>query len=198
LNQPFIFYLLNLGDQAMSILNTHNSFVKQQSEFHRRMAKKYAFDPKRQLLHISTAEKFEVLASDINDADKKLDDPLFAPKPITLEQQLNLFPKELDDLPEDLKKELSSSDADIIERLTLTLMEEAGGIISLDRILVGLYRKTGEINKRVTMTSRMYRMAQKGYVYYVPGKKGVYSVRKMSPEEATALFAIPEEGPETP
>lgn len=181
----------------MSIVNKHFPFVKDQISFQERMVRKFSSDPKRQKLHQESAAKFKELMGDLEAADKKLDDPAFAPKPLALIQQLSLFPKEYEDLPDELKKELSISEADKTEHMILALMEEAGGIISLDRILVGLYTKTGDIHKRVTMTSRMYRMSQKGYAYPVPGKKGVYSIRQLTEDEVTKLFAsVPEESAE--
>ena len=65
-----------------------------------------------------------------------------------------------------------------------------GGIASLDQILVGLYRNSGELWKRNTLTSKLYRMAQKGVVFQVPEKKGVYSTRRISEEDARRLFGL--------
>ncbi|MCG8369207.1 MAG: hypothetical protein MJA32_01705, partial [Proteobacteria bacterium] len=43
----------------------------------------------------------------------------------------------------------------------------------------------GEVHKRQTVTSRMYRMAQRGLVSGVPGKKGVYTLAEQSEPEPT-------------
>jgi hypothetical protein len=84
--------------------------------------------------------------------------------------------------------ELSVSSADKTEYAILNLMEKAGGIMSLDQIIVGLYRTTQEIHKRQTTTSRLYRMAGKNLVFSVPNKKGVYSLEPISEEEAAKLL----------
>jgi hypothetical protein len=172
----------------MSILDKHLAFVNAQVAFQEKQAKKYESAPRRANLHQATAANFKNLFSDLQEGSKALDDPTRQPKPVTLAQQLNLAPSELDGLPEDLVKELNITEADRTEHTILALMEEAGGIISLDRLLVSLYKKTKEVHKRVTLTSRMYRMNQKGYAYPVPGKKGVYSVRQLTEAEVAKLF----------
>ena len=71
----------------------------------------------------------------------------------------------------------------------LKIVEAAGGIASLDRILVGLYKETGEIMKRTTLTSRMYRMSQKGLIFPVHGKKGAYSSEELTEEQVEQLIS---------
>jgi hypothetical protein len=70
------------------------------------------------------------------------------------------------------------------------LLDEHGGIASLDQIIFGLYKKTKEIVKRQAMTNRLYRMGQKELIWGVPGKKGVYSNRPISDQEAASLFGV--------
>lgn len=172
----------------MSILSKHIPFVNAQIAFQENQAKKYATVPRRANLHLATASTFKQLLADMQDASRVLDDPANKPKPVSLSQQLILSPAELAELPDDLLKELNVTEADKIEQTILSLMEQAGGIISLDRLLVGIYKRTGEVQRRVTITSRMYRMNQKGYVFPVPGKKGVYSVRELTTDEVAKLF----------
>lgn len=74
------------------------------------------------------------------------------------------------------------------ETLLLHVINDRGGIATLDQVLVGLYRKTGEVMKRTTLTSKLYRMTQKGTVFVVPSKKGVYSTRRLSQEDVAAMF----------
>ena len=74
------------------------------------------------------------------------------------------------------------------ETLLLHVINDRGGIATLDQVLVSLYRKTGEVMKRTTLTSKLYRMTQKGTVFVVPSKKGVYSTRRLSQEDVAAMF----------
>lgn len=108
-------------------------------------------------------------------------------KRAALLRSITLMPDELDGLPEELISELIS-DSDRSEREIYKVIEECGGIASLDRIILTLYKKTGEVHKRAGTTSRLYRMSQKGFAFPVPGKKGVYSIKQLSEAEAEKLF----------
>jgi hypothetical protein len=68
------------------------------------------------------------------------------------------------------------------------IIAQSGGFLSLDKIMVELYKRTREIHKRNTLTSRLYRMAQRGTIYNVPGKKGVYSTYEISEQDAKKMF----------
>jgi hypothetical protein len=180
---------LTLEGKAMSILQKHLLFVKEQVEFQTRMITKYAGNPFREKLHSGTRGKFEALYSDLEIADRQLDGPQsLLPESHSGPIRLSLGPKDVEGLPEELLKELSISEGDKTEFAILQTIEEAGGVVSLDRILIELYRKTGEIMKRAGMTSKLYRMGQKGLVFSVPTKKGVYSNRDISEAEARTLF----------
>jgi hypothetical protein len=179
----------------VSILNKHIPFVNEQIAFHEKQATrfssgKYASEF-RSKQHNATKEKFTELAADLIKVDSDLDNPsqtksdsLVAPP-----QQLILSLEEVEGLPEDLVKELSSAAVlDKGDSMVLQIMKDYGGIISLDRLLIDLYKKTGEINKRTTLTSRLYRMTQRGLVFSVPSKKGFYSRQQLTEEDALKLF----------
>lgn len=176
----------------MSILNKHFPIVKEQLEFHQRMAEKYVTQPFtntfRATLHKTTAEKLGALYADLVEADLALNAP--APEPaaprVRSPLQLSLSFEELSGLPQELLDELTG--ADKIEFAIINAIEDAGGVITLDRLLIALYKKTQEIHKREFITSRLYRMAQKNLVYNVPGKKGIYSTEQLSAEDFAKLF----------
>lgn len=96
----------------MSILDKHIPFVNAQVGIQEKLAKKYSPTPHRAALHLASATGFKNLLADLQEATKALDDPARQPKPLTLPQQLNLAPSELDGLPEDLVKELNITEAD--------------------------------------------------------------------------------------
>ncbi len=173
----------------MSKLNEHLPVVKEQLEFHRQMAEKYSKNTHRTNLHKATAERLSGLLAQMVAADMALDEyeaqprrPPKQPQPM----QLSLSFEELSGLPQELIDELTG--ADKTEFAIVNAIDEAGGVISLDRLLVALYKKTGEILKREFLTSRLYRMAQKNLIFNVPGKKGVYSTEQLSAEEFANLF----------
>lgn len=176
----------------MSILAKHVEFVKDQAEFHRKMVDKYAKSIFRANLHIKTAEKFSALLEDILAADKTLDLPLPVARPKTNDGhlQLSLSLSDIDGLPQELIAELGLSDADKTEFAIIGAIEDAGGIISLNKLLIALYKMTGEIHRRQSLYPRLARMVQKNAIYYVPGKKGVYSTEQLSNEDVVRLFGL--------
>lgn len=165
-------------------------FVKDQSAYHARMAARFGPDsPQKDLFrakkHSESSAKFAELALALEKADKALPIVTTAPsKP----KQLSLGFEEIQDLPDELLQELSISDADRTDYAILQIVEECGGIASLDRILVGLYKTTGEVMKRSTLTSRAYRMVQKGNLFSVPTKKGVYSTHELTEDQVSQIL----------
>ena len=81
----------------------------------------------------------------------------------------------LDDLPPKLREHLQVGKLKDIERIIVDLIRETyDGVANVDEILVGLYRKTGEVYQRQPLANRLYRMAQAGHLSSVPKKRGVY------------------------
>lgn len=91
------------------------------------------------------------------------------------EASLRLTPDEIRDLPDELLEQLSISESDRKDFLIVDIINDLGGITSVDKILVTLYRKTGEVEKRTRLVSRLYRMQQKGLIYPSATRKGVYA-----------------------
>ena len=162
----------------MEKVEKFRDFVKGQAEFHLRMANRHREDPRRSELHAHTADTFnelyDFLDSLLQEQNKE-------------RQRLSLAWDEIANLPPELVTELSVSDADRAEFNVLSAIENAGGVASLDRILVGYYRLTGDVMKRQQMINRIYRMSQKGLLFPVPGRKGVYALNEMSEEDAARL-----------
>lgn len=116
------------------------------------------------------AERFHRLASLLEVA------PVDSGGAQRMADRLALTPKDLAGLPDELIRQLSLSEGDQQDFEILALLEAAGGILSIDHVLIQLYRRTGEVLTRQKVTSRLYRMANKGLVHPVPGRKGVYSL----------------------
>lgn len=110
---------------------------------------------------------------------------------------IQLTPDDLEGLPEDLKAELSLSESEQFELNILRLIEEAGGKISLDVLLVSWYRSKKEVIKRRTMTARIYRMLSKERLYSTPGYKGVYQLQKPPKAEGRPSAAGHVAGPDS-
>ncbi len=172
----------------MNILSKHLAFVNEQIEFHEKMVQKHGNDSFRSALHKSTAEKFKSLVSDLESADKLLNSPINNKSVSKIPFQLSLTIEDIEGLPDGLVKELSLSDRDKTEFAIVNAIEAAGGIISLDKLLIALYTMTSEIHKRNSLYSKLSRMASKNLLYYVPGKKGVYSIEQLSLDDASKMF----------
>jgi len=82
---------------------------------------------------------------------------------------------DLSDLPDELKSQLQATKVGELDASIMDVLEtQLDGAGNVDEILVGLYRKTGEIHKRQYISNKLYRMAQTGMIVSVPKKKGVY------------------------
>lgn len=165
-------------------------FVNKQAEFHERKdasfrsrAENSQSNAARSQLR-SRAKSHAILASQFRRIATMMKDALIVQSIAPSNRNLGLTPHDIDGLPDELIQELSISDADIADFGILSVVDEAGGILSLDKILIGLYKRSGEIHKRTAINSRIYRMIQKGLMFPVPSRKGVYSTREITEEEA--------------
>lgn len=181
----------------MSEIEPLTSFVKEQISFHEKMAKKYDDNPYRHNIHLKTRERFQELEAYLQEiADRgtaKFDANNRSAK---AQKRIQLTLEDIQDIPDDLLKELNVSDTDKQELLIEHIIATSGGVSSIDKILVELYRRTREVNKRNTLISRLYRMVQRGVIYRVPGKNGVYSTYELSPQEAKNMFGQTDDGEE--
>lgn len=176
----------------MSILAQHLPFVNEHIAVQDKLAKKFApgtkiFNEYRHSLHLSNLARFKALHEDLEAVDKMLDEaPARSPVQTPV---LTLKAEDLEGLPAELVGELSDGAIpDKGESVLLLVIDERGGIASLDQILIGIYRKTGEVMKRTTLTSKLYRLTQKGVLFALPTKKGAYSTRKLTSEDVARLF----------
>lgn len=172
------------------------AFCKDQASFHERKARIYAASPRRLAQHEAISRQFDALTAflerqaayvDELEARIALGGEFVNSPPAAKPVQLALRLEDIDGLPDELIRELSITDGDKMDFTIQALMNEHAGVMSLDQLLIALYRKTGEIHKRPTLNSRMYRMTQKGAVFNVQGRKGVYATRELSDTESAAL-----------
>ncbi len=176
----------------MPILSQHNAFVKQQIAYYDHMAGKFRTQPDRQKLYTNVATKLRALLDDMeNGAPEGLgvvQSSIGAPKQskdyATFSEKLpaNFFanplalaPADYDGLEKDLLSELNITEGDKLDLVIVDLINAAGGMLILDKIIIGLFHLTGEKHQRVSMTARLYRMSKKNLVYSVPKRKGVYT-----------------------
>lgn len=85
---------------------------------------------------------------------------------------------DLSDLPPELIKELSGLRSDDREQQLFTIIQSGEGEVELDAILIELFRRFKIVETRKFLQNKLWRMAQKGMIWTVPGKKGVYTATK--------------------
>jgi hypothetical protein len=164
--------------------------VKEQLDFHTAQAVKFENDPKRAAKHAATASGFSSLLEDLLAFQEwEAANPNWAAgEAASTPKRLALTWEEVEGLPPEVLAELSISDSDRSEFNIIAAIRAMGGVASLDRLIVYLYRESGELQKRSQLNQRLYRMVQKELIFSVPGKKGVYSSEPISEEEAAKLI----------
>lgn len=168
------------------------AFVNGQTTFHAQKALALgATSPRRTAQHEKFSAQFIALAGFLErqalHVDKLENDLEQRPPPPNGPIQLSLRLEDIDGLPDELIQELSITDGDKMDFMIQALMNERSGVMSLDQLLVALYRKTGEVHKRANLNARLYRMANKGALFSVPGRKGVYSTRELDQATLASL-----------
>jgi Fe2+ or Zn2+ uptake regulation protein len=172
----------------MAKIAQHLAFVKEQVVVQERLAQKYEEDYRR-ALHFKTANQFAELARFLEEIQKRgTVHTGYINRGDAPQKRLFLTFEDVDSAPDELLKELNLSDTDRQELLIEYLIAEHGGVLSLDKIMIELYNRTKEVPRRATITSRLYRMAGRGMIYNVPGKKGVYSTYELSEQEVKKMF----------
>jgi hypothetical protein len=83
---------------------------------------------------------------------------------------------DLADLPPALIAELSGPKTDALEDQILAIVQAAGGAVELNRLLVELYRRHGQVHARKAINNKCYRMALKGLIHPVAGQRGAYTL----------------------
>lgn len=153
------------------ILKKHLDFVNENIEFNERNATKNKNDERRSESYTQRAGKFRELKAFLENLPDSANNPANKHS-----SSIYLSSEDIQGLPDELLKELSLSDSDKKDFIILDIINQFGGLASLDKILVEYYKRTGEIEKRTRLVSRLYRMNNKGLVYPAEGK-GVYSTR---------------------
>lgn len=177
----------------MQILSQHTPFVKEQIEHYDRMAVKFRTQPEKQNLYLAVANKLRALLTDIEscqsqyvifEQSSKDYSAISSKLPANFfSSPLALTPGDYAGLEQDLLTELNITQTDKLESTIVDLINAAGGVLVLDKIIIGIYHLTGEKNQRIQMTAKLYRMAKKDLIYSVPKKKGVYTTIKPISED---------------
>jgi hypothetical protein len=173
----------------MGKIDKYVDFVKEHVALQHKLAKKYEDSPFRKNQHLDSAKGFADIEQFLTEIQKKgTSDTSYLNRGDSPLKRLHLTYEDISDLTEDQLRELNLTEADRQDLVVEHMIAQNGGIYSLDKIMVDLFRQTKEFPKRSTIISRLYRMAGKGMIYNVPGKKGVYSTYEMTEQDARKLF----------
>lgn len=174
-----------------TILEKYGSFVKEQIDHNDRSASKFRADEKRAQAYMQRAATFRQLLAELEQAAAPLPAVSFT------EANFRLTQEEIQDLPPELLEQLSLTDSDKKEFLIAQIIDDLGGATSLDKLLIAIFRRTGEVEKRTRLNSRLYRMTNKGMVFAHPTRKGIYGNKPFPSEPGqAALFDNDEIGPD--
>lgn len=153
----------------MANINRLIDFVNGQASYQLERSEHYAAqqDSQRAASYYARYEEFIELESFL---DSK------RPAPAS---SINITPDDLVGLPPELIAELNISDSDKKEFVILDVLKDLGGLGSIDKLMIGIYKRSGEIYDRNKLMARLYRMSVKELIYQHPSRKGVYSLEKL-------------------
>lgn len=97
------------------------------------------------------------------------------PKQQRSSDYISITPDDIEGLPEDLVAELGLTESDHTEFEIVNIINKHGGTMSLDHLIIALYKQSKTIHRRKILTAKLYRMVNKGLIFNVPDKRGVYS-----------------------
>lgn len=184
-------------------LDDHIAFVKQQLEYHERHATKARAAGKASHLHEKLLYGFQLLLPYLEALPVQTSAQVAAPKESLLPQTVDplaavlqsptqVNPALLEGLPPELIEQLAISDTDKFQWQVVELVNRTPDrIISIEVLLIALYKTTGKVLERAELSNRIYRMMRKKMVFSVNGKKGWYTT---IPTDAPELDLEPEAG----
>ncbi|SFJ00070.1 hypothetical protein [Nitrosomonas sp. Nm34] len=163
----------------MSILEKHIDFVKNQIAYHQRQSEKLGkkndsrsdrtCSNHKKVLEdlVDLAEFLESIPKDLSSLDKKSK---------AVSSSLHILPSDLEGLPQELLDELNISDSDKQELEIIKSLENAGGVLTIDKLMIQLYRDTGAIHNRKQLAAKLYRMTSKGLLRSNQDKRGAFEI----------------------
>lgn len=118
---------------------------------------------------LPSAARWRAQAASLNDIIQELEYRRRAMKPVPASYG------DLSDLPPELFSELSGVKVDDLEQQIHSIMNANDGETDIDIILIELFRRFKVIQTRRFIQNKAWRMVQKGLIYSVAGRKGIYS-----------------------
>lgn len=185
-------------------ITTYVDFVKRQVEIHERKLSQngqFSRDSKRnKWLHEQFSGLLQAMEDDIQNCANPTSrvelggdvNQTFSPQPADLDSLLSsptqLQPGQLEGLPSELLDQLQISEVEKFQWMVVDIINRTPEkTISLEVLLIALYHKTKKVFERTDLSNRIYRMAKKGLLFSVSGKKGWYSTVKQDAQTNSDL-----------
>jgi len=180
----------------MENLADFEDFLKRQIHYHDKAAWKNKDNPSQVSFHSEYRDTFQKLldackaaSTRLLEQEKKLVsllDESAELKALKLSTPIvsrgdpyELTQDDLRGLPKELLEQLNIPVADQSEKLIIDLIAGAGGVLSFSKLMIGIYRISGEIPQKRTLQGKVYRMIDKKLIFKVPGKKGLFTTEQM-------------------
>jgi len=147
----------------------HLPLIKEQISFHKYQSGKLA-NPMKKQRQAELGEKFAALASEIEAISEQSLEPLS-----TLSDSPTVTAKDLVGLPKEVVDNLNLTESDLFEFEIVRIIDRLGGSSNINKLIIALYRETGENHPRGPLATKIYRMVQKGMLYSSMEGKGIYT-----------------------
>jgi hypothetical protein len=90
----------------------------------------------------------------------------------------------LEGIPPELLQELRIPQSNILSAQIVDIIIKAGGTLSLNGLLIEVWKATGKVHTRQSLGVKLMRMVDKGLIQSVGGKKGIYAAVAKPPAES--------------
>jgi hypothetical protein len=131
-------------------------FCQLQAEFHRKQAARLSkSSPEKTSRHVGLEGKFRGVVDSLQTQPP-------APSNSAEADLFAIDPYDVGGLPAELVEQLSIPKSDDDEVKLIQLLRLATRPLSINEIMVGLYRKFGDLHKRNSVNARLYRLSKKG------------------------------------
>lgn len=157
-------------------------FCNKQAAYHERVSTDQKIKPHQVKKHREAAQGLRGVLEYLYSVPAKISEGIASANHVVDSEETNLFdldPFRLGDIPDEFVEELKISRADKADAQILELFRIAKRPLNISEVLIGLYRKFGQQEKRTALSARLYRLTQGGQLESVEGERGVYKLNEI-------------------
>lgn len=161
----------------MNTIDQHIAFCKAQAAYHERKSSAPNLTTHSAQKHSSVSEKLIDVAKFLASMPAHISSP-----PDDVDTLFRLDPFNMTGVPDDLIKELKIGAGEKIDAEIIELFRIADRPLNISEVLIGLYRRFNEEQKRTAVSARLYRLSNEGILMSVEKNRGIYRIAEQ--EEA--------------